>query len=199
MAVVVYHSAAGHLIRGEQIAALARDRPRPTRGITTTDDAARFNDQQAREHARCTRAEVLDLLTRNGAQMAAMLRSLSDEQLQRVICRDGDGVYTSAATPRCSSLSCTSYIGGTSCMTSRMRPLESKAGMSPVAEQLKLNRTTVRTFIKVSSAADLGRPIGPGPRRLGPQSIYWLLLGRKRQMYGWGQIRPAPQRVLLAS
>jgi hypothetical protein len=79
--VVVYHIAAGHLIIGEQIEALAQGLPPPTHGITTAEDAARFNALQAEEHASCTRAEVLALLQRNGAQVAALLRALSDQQL----------------------------------------------------------------------------------------------------------------------
>jgi hypothetical protein len=42
-----------------------------------------FVARQAQEHADCSRAEVLELLRQNGSQVAAMLRSLNDEQLQR--------------------------------------------------------------------------------------------------------------------
>ena len=81
--VVVYHIAAGHLIIGEQIEAIARGSPPPSRGIVSPEDVARFNAQQAEEHANCTRTEALDLLQRNGAQVAALLRGLTDEQLQQ--------------------------------------------------------------------------------------------------------------------
>jgi transposase len=51
-------------------------------------------------------------------------------------------------------------------------------GMSTtaVAEQLGLNRTTVRRFVRVSSAADLRRPTGEGPRGLDRFTPY--LVGR---------------------
>src|SRR5207245_3231202 len=35
-----------------------------------------------------------------------------------------------------------------------------------IAEQLRLNRTTVRKFVRVNSAADLRRPTAQGPRGL---------------------------------
>lgn len=38
--------------------------------------------------------------------------------------------------------------------------------ITAIAEQLHLNRTTVRKFLRVSSAADLRRPTGEGPRGL---------------------------------
>jgi transposase len=38
--------------------------------------------------------------------------------------------------------------------------------ITAIAEELRLNRTTVRRFVSVSSAADLRRPTGQGPRGL---------------------------------
>jgi transposase len=38
--------------------------------------------------------------------------------------------------------------------------------ISTIAEELRLNRTTVRKFVRVSSTADLRRPTGEGPRGL---------------------------------
>lgn len=38
--------------------------------------------------------------------------------------------------------------------------------ITTIADQLRLNRTTVRKFIRVSSAADLRKPTGEGPRGL---------------------------------
>jgi hypothetical protein len=38
--------------------------------------------------------------------------------------------------------------------------------ITAIAEQLRVNRTTVRKFVRVSSAADLRRPTGEGPRGL---------------------------------
>jgi transposase len=38
--------------------------------------------------------------------------------------------------------------------------------LAAIAEQLHLNRTTVRKFVRVSSAAELRRPLGEGPRGL---------------------------------
>ena len=65
------------------IEALVQGRPPPTYGITSVEDAARWNARQAEEHAACTRAEVADLLQRNGARVAAFVRGLSDTQLQQ--------------------------------------------------------------------------------------------------------------------
>src|SRR5207302_7917205 len=48
--------------------------------------------------------------------------------------------------------------------------------ISAIAEQLRLNRTTVRKFVRVSSAADLRRPTGEGPRGLDRFTPY--LVGR---------------------
>src|SRR5206468_6774296 len=38
--------------------------------------------------------------------------------------------------------------------------------ITAIAEQLRLNRTTVRKFVRVNSATDLRRPTGQGPRGL---------------------------------
>src|SRR6266446_4235574 len=76
--VVVYHIAAGYILIGNAIQALANGLPLP---IQT--DAESFNAQQAEEHAECTPAEALDLLDRNCSNVAGMLRGLSDEQLGR--------------------------------------------------------------------------------------------------------------------
>jgi hypothetical protein len=79
--VVVYHIAAGHLFIAEHIEAITRGAILPTPGPATDQDAAQANAEQAQEHACCTHAEALDLLGRNGAQVIAMLRGLTDEQL----------------------------------------------------------------------------------------------------------------------
>jgi hypothetical protein len=76
--VVVYHIAAGYLLIGNMIHALAKGFPLPAQ-----TDAESFNARQAEEHVNCTPAEALDLLRRNGGHVAGMLRGLSDEQLGR--------------------------------------------------------------------------------------------------------------------
>jgi hypothetical protein len=76
--VVVYHIAAGYLLIGNAIHALANGLPLPNQ-----TDADSFNARQAEGHAQCTLAEALDLLNRNGGSVAAMLRCLGDEQLAR--------------------------------------------------------------------------------------------------------------------
>src|SRR5437588_622711 len=38
--------------------------------------------------------------------------------------------------------------------------------IAAIGQQLQLNRTTVRKFVKVNSAADIRRPAGQGPRGL---------------------------------
>ncbi|MDQ6857671.1 MAG: DinB family protein [Chloroflexota bacterium] len=80
--VVTYHIAAGHLIIGEQIQAIASGISFPTRGTGTPEDAATINARQAEENATCTRDETLSLLRHNGGRVAAMLRGLTDEQLR---------------------------------------------------------------------------------------------------------------------
>lgn len=48
-----------------------------------------------------------------------------------------------------------------------IQALRSKGmNITAIAEQLRLNRTTVRKFVRVSSADDLRRPTGQGPRGL---------------------------------
>jgi transposase len=48
-----------------------------------------------------------------------------------------------------------------------IQALRSKGmNITAIAEELRLNRTTVRRFVSVSSAADLRRPTGQGPRGL---------------------------------
>ena len=78
VAVVVYHIAAGYLLIGNIIHALANGLPLPAQ-----TDADSFNARQAEQHVNCTPAEALDLLRRNGGHVAGMLRGLSDEQLGR--------------------------------------------------------------------------------------------------------------------
>lgn len=51
--------------------------------IPSLDRLDEFNAQHAREHADCTRADVLALLKSNGESVANYLRGLSDEQLDR--------------------------------------------------------------------------------------------------------------------
>jgi hypothetical protein len=46
-------------------------------------DLDEMNARHAREHAGCTKAETLTLLSRGAATAAATIRSLSDEQLSR--------------------------------------------------------------------------------------------------------------------
>jgi transposase len=49
----------------------------------------------------------------------------------------------------------------------QIQALRSKGmNITAIAEQLRLNRTTVRKFVRVSFAADLRRPTGEGPRGL---------------------------------
>lgn len=44
--------------------------------------------------------------------------------------------------------------------------------VTAIAEQLRLNRTTERKFVRVNSASDLRRPTGEGPRGLDPFTPY---------------------------
>jgi uncharacterized damage-inducible protein DinB len=59
---------------------IANDQPMPP---VTMEMFHAANAQHAQDHANCTRAETLELLRTSGQGAVAMLRSLTDEQLDR--------------------------------------------------------------------------------------------------------------------
>jgi Family of unknown function (DUF5519)/Mycothiol maleylpyruvate isomerase N-terminal domain len=78
--VTAHHLAADHAVLAGVVEAVATGRPLPA---LTMEMLHRYNAQHAEEHAHCTRAETLELLQREGAAAARMVRGLSDEQLER--------------------------------------------------------------------------------------------------------------------
>jgi hypothetical protein len=78
--VAAHHVAGGH----EQIAGLVRTvasgQSVPNLTMAMIDEA---NARHAREHAGCTRAETLELHKRGAAAAAALIRGLSDAELDR--------------------------------------------------------------------------------------------------------------------
>ena len=54
----------------------------PLPGVTM-DEVNQANDQHAREHVNCTKAEVIELLRSNAAKTLDTWTSLSDEDLER--------------------------------------------------------------------------------------------------------------------
>lgn len=65
------HKAAGMIIRGEQLPQM------------TMDQVNAMSDKDAREHMDCTKAEALDHLRKNSAEMVAFVTGLSDAELDR--------------------------------------------------------------------------------------------------------------------
>jgi transposase len=157
---------------------------------------------------------VVDLLEDPSAD--ALVKWLNDHPGVKVICRDRDGVYASAATrgaPGATQVADRWHIVHNLvdalervavrvlAPLHRQRAAEDRSEPKPpppavvepqsriqsrnerrhaeihalrgkgtnltaIAEQLRLNRTTVRKFVRVASAADLRRPTGEGPRGL---------------------------------
>jgi uncharacterized protein (TIGR03083 family) len=84
VAVVARHIAGAHAFIGRRLKAVAEEQalpPMPPGGI----DAQ--NARDAEQYADVTRDDVLDLLRTNGAEAANLVRSLSDEQLDREFTR----------------------------------------------------------------------------------------------------------------
>jgi hypothetical protein len=80
--VTAHHIAVAHQVIGNLIQTLADGKPGPN---ITMDALHAMNAQHAREHAGCTKAETLALHRQNATAAAAMLRGLSDEQLERSV------------------------------------------------------------------------------------------------------------------
>jgi hypothetical protein len=78
--VVAYHIADSHLGVVGLVQMAANSQPLPP---LTSEMLDQGNARQAAEHAGCTRQETLELLQRNGATAAGIVRGLSDEQLGR--------------------------------------------------------------------------------------------------------------------
>jgi hypothetical protein len=85
---IAHHIGNGHAViqRTLQPAAAGQSLPPPL--------GPGHNERYAREHADCTREEVLDQLRRNGASAAGFVRGLRDEELDRPVpSRDGSRTW----------------------------------------------------------------------------------------------------------
>lgn len=80
VAALAAHVAGGHVAIAGWVRAVADGEPMPPVTRDMIDD---FNHEAARKNAAIERATVLDRLRRHGANAAAMVRGLNDEQLER--------------------------------------------------------------------------------------------------------------------
>jgi hypothetical protein len=89
--VVVRHITDAHafVLRSAQAVAAGGHLPTLTWGMVHKDNA-----EHARKHARCDRAETIELLRRNSAEASRAIRSMSDEQLARKSTWGLDGEVT---------------------------------------------------------------------------------------------------------
>lgn len=82
---VVEHIAAGHLVVGEIVEAMAFGFRLPVAARRTEETGARFNARQAAGFAGHSRQQGLRALRRNGRVIERFLSTLSDEQLARTM------------------------------------------------------------------------------------------------------------------
>ena len=80
---VVQHIAAGHLIIGGIVEAMALGTELPVAARRTEADGARYNARQAVRFANRSREDGIRLLRRNGATVRRLIASLTHEQLDR--------------------------------------------------------------------------------------------------------------------
>ncbi len=82
---VIEHIAAGHLVIGGIVEAMAFGSPLPVAARRTQATGARYNARQAARFAHRSRKDGLRSLRRNGGIVRRFLTSLTDEQLDRTI------------------------------------------------------------------------------------------------------------------
>ena len=75
-----YHLGAGHFAIFDMAGMIVRGEDLPP---LTMDQINAMSDKQAREHADCTKADALEALRKNSAQMVAFVAGLTDEELDR--------------------------------------------------------------------------------------------------------------------
>ena len=78
--VTARHVGVGHYPLIEWVQLIVDGQPLP--GVTM-DGVNQANDQHAREHVNCTKAEVIEILSTNAAKTLDYWTSLSDEDLER--------------------------------------------------------------------------------------------------------------------
>jgi uncharacterized damage-inducible protein DinB len=75
-----YHLGAGHFAIFDMAGMIVRGEDLPP---LTMDQINAMSDKQAREHADCTKAEAMEALRKNSAEMVAFVAGLTDEELDR--------------------------------------------------------------------------------------------------------------------
>jgi hypothetical protein len=78
--VVAHHIAMGHAGISNIVKTVASGKAVPSLTMAALDQ---MNAQHAKEHAHCTKAETLELHKKNAAAAAAIVRGLSDAELDR--------------------------------------------------------------------------------------------------------------------
>jgi uncharacterized damage-inducible protein DinB len=92
---MVHHLAAGDRLARTVLQALAQGADRASRQTeVATEDRQRLQAQEAAQFAHLSRTETIDLLRRQGAEAAATIHGLSDEELERVHVVWGETVRT---------------------------------------------------------------------------------------------------------
>jgi hypothetical protein len=93
---MVHHLAAGdRLARGVLEALVSGVEHAPPATEAATDDRERLQAQEAAEFAHLSRRETIDLLRRQGGEVAARIRGVPDPELERVHVFWGESVRTS--------------------------------------------------------------------------------------------------------
>ena len=92
---MVHHLAAGDRLARSVLQALAQGADRASRQTeVATGDRERLQANEAAEFAHLSRAETIEMLRRQGADVADTIRGLSDEELERVDTFWGESVRT---------------------------------------------------------------------------------------------------------
>lgn len=78
--VVAHHMAGAHEVIAGLVKTIAAGKPAPNMSMETLHE---MNAKHAREHANCTKTETLALHKKNAAAAAAVVRGLSDPELDR--------------------------------------------------------------------------------------------------------------------
>jgi uncharacterized damage-inducible protein DinB len=92
---MVHHLAAGDRLARTVLEALVQGADRaPHQTEAATEDRERLQAQEAAEFAHLSRAETIEMLRRQGADVARTIRSLSDAELERVDTFWGESIRT---------------------------------------------------------------------------------------------------------
>jgi uncharacterized damage-inducible protein DinB len=92
---MVQHLAAGDRLARSVVEALAHGAQRPPYATeVATEDRARLQAHEAAQFAHLSRAETIELLRRQGAEVAQTISNLSDAELERVHTLWGESIRT---------------------------------------------------------------------------------------------------------